>query len=129
MISHLQMITIYLSDLQTSLEFYTSKLGCIKTDEFQDDEQHLIWIIPEAAKGNPQATEIALFAPDQADSRIGSASGLVFTSDDIEKTYHDLLEKGVTFSMQLIRHPYGENGGDLEARFIDPDGNEFLLHS
>ena len=129
MISHLQMITIYVSDLQNSLEFYTSKLGCIKTDEFQDDEQHLIWIIPEAAKGNPQATEIALFAPETGDPRIGSASGLVFTADDIEKTYHDLMKKGVTFSQHLIRHPYGDNGGDLEARFVDLDGNEFLLHS
>ena len=129
MISHLQMITIYVSDLQDSLEFYTSKLGFIKTAEFQDDEQHLIWLIPEAAKGNPRATEIALFAPEKGDPRTGSASGLVFTSDDIEKTYDDLLKKGVTFSKHLIRHNYGENGGDLEARFIDLDGNEFLLHS
>ncbi len=129
MISHLQMITIYVSNLQDSLEFYTSKLGCIKTDEYQDDEQHLIWITPEGAKGIPQTTEIALFAPDKGDPRIGSASGLVFTSDDIEATYHELLKKGVTFSKHLVRHPYGEDGGDLEARFVDLDGNEFLLHS
>ena len=129
MISYLQMITIHVSDLQNSLEFYTTKLGFIKTAEFQDDEQHLIWIIPKAAEGNPQATEIALFAPDKEDPRIGSASGIVFTSDDIEKTYNELLKKGVTFSMDLVRHPYGDNGGDLEARFVDLDGNEFLLHS
>ena len=35
----------------------------------------------------------------------------------------------ITFTLNLIRHPYGNGDGDQEARFIDPDGNEFLLHT
>jgi hypothetical protein len=31
--------------------------------------------------------------------------------------------------MTLVRHEYGEGSGDQEARFTDPDGNKFLLHT
>ena len=62
--------------------------------------------------------------------RLGnSTSGMVFTADDIEATYHELKARGVPFTLDLIRHPYGDGDGDQEARFIDPDGNEFLLHT
>jgi hypothetical protein len=40
-----------------------------------------------------------------------------------------MRSRGVEFTLELVRHPYGEGAGDLEARFADPDGNEFLLHS
>jgi catechol 2,3-dioxygenase-like lactoylglutathione lyase family enzyme len=52
---------------------------------------------------------------------------MVFTADDIEATYEALKENGVHFTLDLVRHPYGI--GDQEARFVDPDGNEFLLHT
>jgi catechol 2,3-dioxygenase-like lactoylglutathione lyase family enzyme len=130
MISHLQMITIYVSDLANALDFYVNKLGFVKTAVFDDGTTRLAWIIPEAAKAVDLATEIALFAPDDPkDPRIGKASGLVFTSGDIEATYHWLKSRGVPFTMELLRHAYGTGDGDQEARFVDPDGNEFLLHT
>jgi catechol 2,3-dioxygenase-like lactoylglutathione lyase family enzyme len=129
MISHLQMITIYVSELDRALAFYTQKLGFVKTAEFKDDEQHLAWVVPSPAASVDLATEIALYAPGGDDPRVGQASGLVFTADDIEAAYLDLKSKGVQFTLDLIRHAYGEGSGDQEARFVDPDGNEFLLHT
>ena len=129
MISHLQMITIYVSDLERALAFYTEKLGFVQKAEFDDGEQHLIWLIPQPADGNGRATEIALFAPGEGDPRIGNVSGMVFTADNIEETYHQLKANGVEFTLDLIRHPYGDGEGDQEASFVDPDGNEFLLHT
>ena len=129
MISHLQMITIYVSDLELALEFYTHQLGFVKTAEFKDENQHLAWIVPAAAARVELATEIALFAPGEGDPRIGSTSGIVFTADDIESTYHEMKSRGVHFTLDLVRHAYGEGEGDQEARFVDPDGNEFLLHT
>ena len=130
MISHLQMITIYVTDLERSLDFYVNKLGFVQTAVFDDGETHLVWIVPEAAKEVALATKIALYAPhDPEDPRIGSVSGVVFTAENIEATYEWLKSQGVVFKMELLRHPYGKGEGDQEARFVDPDGNEFLLHT
>ncbi|MGW8144121.1 MAG: VOC family protein [Anaerolineales bacterium] len=129
MISHLQMITIFVSNLNQALDFYTNKLGFVKTAEFDDDEQHLIWVVPLPASNVDLATEIALFSPGEGDPRIGAASGIVFTAPDIETTYEQLKNAGVEFTLDLVRHPYGDGEGDQEARFVDPDGNEFLLHT
>lgn len=134
MISHLQMVTIYISDVERSLAFYIEKLGFVKIAEFDDGAgERLVWVIPETAKHDNLATQIALYAPqDPADPRIGKGSGLVFTTrtaEDIEPTYRELKSRGVEFVMELVRHDYGEGPGDQEARFIDPDGNLFLLHT
>lgn len=130
MIAHLQMITIYVSDLDQALDFYTNKLGFVKTGAYDDGEgEKLYWVVPKPAQNIKLATEIGLYQPDAGDPRVGAVSGVVFSSPDIEKTYHELKEKGVHFTMEIIRHSYGEGEGDLEARFTDPDGNEFLLHT
>ena len=129
MISHLQMITIYVSDLDRAVDFYTNQLGFIQTAEFDDGENRLVWLIPEAAKDVDLATEIALFAAPDGDPRIGAASGLVFTAPDIGAAYDALKARGVPFVKELIRHGYGSGEGDQEAQFIDPDGNVFLLHT
>lgn len=130
MISHLQMITIYVLDLDRALDFYVNKLGFVQTAVFDDGVTKLAWVVPDAAKEVALATEIALYAPDDAnDPRIGSANGMVFTAADIEATYHELKARGVSFTLELMRHGYGKGDGDQEARFVDPDGNEFLLHT
>ena len=130
MISHLQMITIYVRNLKQAVEFYSQKLGFEQIAEYKDDDDHLIWMMPSLARPTKYATQIALYAPmDHNDPRIGAASGMVFTADDIEATYHQLKQRGVHFTMELVRHAYGESDGDQEARFVDPDGNQFLLHT
>jgi catechol 2,3-dioxygenase-like lactoylglutathione lyase family enzyme len=129
MISHLQMITIYVSDLDRALDFYTGKLGFVKTAEFNDGQQRLVWVVPSGAADVDLATEIALFAPGEGDPRIGAATGIVFSAADIETTYREVKRRGVESTLEFPRHPYGQGEGDQEARFVDPDGYEFLLHT
>ena len=134
MISNLQMITIYVRDMTRAVEFYTQKLGFVRLAEYNDGTgNYLIWVIPQPASQDNLATQIALQElTDKNDPRIGSISGMVFTTktaEEIETTYHELKERGVHFTMELVRHDYGKGLGDQEARFIDLDGNEFLLHT
>lgn len=134
MISNLQMITIYVSDMARALEFYTEKLGFVKVAEYNDGgENFLTWVMPQPASRDELATQIALQElTDKNDPRIGSVSGLVFTTrtaEEIETTYDELKSRGVHFTLDLVRHDYGKGPGDQEARFVDPDGNEFLLHT
>jgi catechol 2,3-dioxygenase-like lactoylglutathione lyase family enzyme len=134
MISNLQMITIYVRDMTRAVEFYTEKLGFVKLAEYNDGkDNYLTWVIPQPASQNDLGTQIALQElADKNDPRIGSISGMVFTTEtaeEIETTYHQLKSRGVHFTMELVRHHYGKGPGDQEARFTDPDGNEFLLHT
>ena len=134
MISNLQMITIYVSEMARAVEFYIEKLGFVKLAEYNDGaDNYLTWVIPQPASEYDLATQIALQElADKNDPRIGSISGLVFTTqtaEEIESTYHELKGRGVQFTMELVRHNYGKGPGDQEARFVDPDGNEFLLHT
>ncbi|MEX2161146.1 MAG: VOC family protein [Anaerolineales bacterium] len=129
MITNLQMVTIYVSDMQRALDFYTNKLGFVNLAEFNDGETHLIWLLPEAASKDDLATQIALCVAKPGNPRIGSASGMVFTALDIGATYDELKARGVLFAKELIRHEYGKGEGDQEAQFSDPDGNVFLLHT
>lgn len=129
MISHLQMITIYVSDLPRALKFYTEKLGFVQTTVFEDGDTKMAWVAPEPVLTVDRATEIGLCEVAATDPRIGAVSGMVFTATDIVATYEELKAKGVHFTKELIRHPYGQGEGDQEANFVDPDGNTFLLHT
>jgi catechol 2,3-dioxygenase-like lactoylglutathione lyase family enzyme len=137
MISNLQMITIYVRDMQRAIDFYTGKLGFVKLAEYNDGkDNYLTWVIPQPASQDDLATQIALQElAEKNDPRIGTPfgrSGLVFTAqtaEEIESTYYELKSRGVHFTMELVRHEYGKGLGDQEARFVDPDGNEFLLHT
>ena len=124
------MVTVYVSDLDRAVEFYTQDLGFVKTAEFHDDRlPSIVWVCPAPSSNVALATEIGLELAPPGDPRIGAAKGMVFTADDIETTYRELKAKGVRFTMELVRHDYGSGEGDQEARFVDPDGNEFLLHT
>lgn len=134
MISNLQMITIYVRDMARAVEFYTEKLGFVKIAEYDDGgENFLTWVMPGPVSKEELATQIALQElADKDDPRIGSVSRLVFTTrtaEEIETTYHELKQRGVHLTMELVRHNYGHGPGDQEARFVDRDGNEFLLHT
>lgn len=133
MISNLQMITIYVSDVSRAVDFYTKKLGFVQVAEYNDEKDtHIVWVMPESTRNDPLATQIGLQRAEKGDPRIGSVSGMVFTTqtaEEIESTYHELKSRGVHFTMDLVRHDYGKGPGDQEARFVDPDGNEFLLHT
>jgi catechol 2,3-dioxygenase-like lactoylglutathione lyase family enzyme len=129
MISHLQMITIYVSNLERSLQFYTEMLGFKETAVFDDGVTKIAWVAPIPVLDIPYATEIGLCEVAGDDPRVGAVSGMVFTSENIKATYLELKARGVQFTKELIRHPYGAGDGDQEANFADPDGNLFLLHT
>lgn len=127
MISHLQVVTVYVRNLDQALDFYTQTLGFTLSEDWRDEhsDDRMLFLAPEGAK----ETLLGLYAPPAGDPRIGASTGIVFTAKDIRTTYHELKSKGVSFTSELITLPYGKDGGDLEAQFVDPDGNTFLLHT
>lgn len=130
MISRLQVATVFVSDVERAIEFYVGVLGFdLVADWHGDDGDRMVFTLPPGG-----GTEVGLYAPGSGDPRIGSASGLVFTGNDIRETVAELKSRGVEFTRDIVIHDYGEgdrpdDAGDLEAEFTDPDGNRFTLHS
>lgn len=118
MIKQLKFCTIPVSDQDRALAFYTEKLGFkILTDQTFDATQR--WI--ELQIGN-SVTGVVLFTPPQHADRVGSFTGMSFKCDDLEKTYAQLVERGVEFLGPPKRESWGAS-----AQFKDPDGNLFVM--
>ena len=69
-------------------------------------------------------TRVVLFTPDGQEDRIGSFFNGALACDDVEKTYQELMKRGVEF----VGAPKREGWGTF-AIFKDPDGNQFVLSS
>jgi catechol 2,3-dioxygenase-like lactoylglutathione lyase family enzyme len=107
-------------DQDRALRFYTEKLGFrILTDqEFSDTQRWIELAIPGAETG------IALFTPDGHQDRIGSFVNTSWEVDNVDKTYEELLARGVEFAGVPQRQPWG-----AFAVMKDSEGNQLVLSS
>jgi len=120
MITHVKLVSIAVTDQEKSLEFYTEKLGFkLTVDEAFDKNSRWLELKPPGGQ-----TRVVLLKAKPGDARIGSLTNIVFTSDDIEKTYFDLKVKGVQF-----KEPPNKQSWGMFTQFTDPDGNVFVLAS
>jgi len=119
MITCARSIPLYVRDQQKAVDFYVGKLGFEKRrDEPMGPGARWIELAPRGAE-----TVLVPFTPPGSEDRIGTFSGIVFDSDDIEGTYRDLVAKGVEFTQPPQLQPWGMK----MALFQDPDGNGFVL--
>ena len=120
MITHVKLVSISVTDQDKSLAFYTEKLGFeLVIDEAFDNSSRWLELKPPMGQ-----TRVVLLKTKPGDARLGSLTNIVFTSDDIEKTYFDLKEKGVHFKESPNKQTWG-----MFTQFVDPDGNVFVLAS
>ena len=120
MITHIKFVGIPVSDQSRALKFYTESLGFeVSTDQPMDDKQR--WIELRIAHSQ---TRVVLFTPEGHEDRIGTFFNGSISCDDVEATYRQLRQRGVTFSQAPQKQPWG-----TFAKFKDPDGNEFVLSS
>lgn len=118
MIKSIKFASIPVRDQDRALEFYTSKLGfSIVTDQPMGEGQRWIELgIPGAE------TRVVLFTAQGQEDRIGTFSNIVFSSENVEKTYQELSQKGVEFAEEPKKQAWG-----TFAVLKDPDGNQFVL--
>jgi catechol 2,3-dioxygenase-like lactoylglutathione lyase family enzyme len=120
MIKGVKFISIPVTDQDRALSFYTEKLGFrINTDKPFDDKQRWIELSIPGAE-----TLVVLFTPDGHAERIGTFSPATFYCDNVQRTYDELLARGVEFLAPPTKQPWGHF-----AMFRDPDGNQFVLSS
>lgn len=118
MIKAVKFVSIPVRDQDHAVSFYTQKLGFqILTDQPFDGKQRWIELrIPGSE------TKVVLFTPPGHEGRVGSFSNVTFMTDDIERTYQELKDRGVVFTAPPTKQPWGQF-----AKFEDLDGNQFVL--
>lgn len=121
MIGGVRSVGIYVGNQDRAKAFFTEKLGF-----------ELIQDMPMGqGEGAPRWIEVAppdrnvilvLFTPNEQQDRVGTFSNVLFTCDNVEKTYEELSAKGVVFVDKPRREFWG-----WWASFQDPDGNTYGL--
>ena len=131
MITKLNVASIYVLDKDEALDFYVNKLGLEKGNDVRQGDYRWLTVRVPGERG----TEISLEAPgaplhDEATAAQlreliskGAMSGLVFITDDVRRTYDELVERGVTdFTQEPTDHFYGTDMG-----LRDPFGNAIRI--
>jgi len=121
MITGLSVVTLPVRDQDEALKFYTEKLGFEKRDDNSTLVPGFRWLTI-TPKGQ-EAPLINLFkAEGDLAEEIGHLRTWMFSTDDCQKTYETLVERGVKFKETPQTRPYG-----VEAMFEDLYGNTFGL--
>ena len=121
MLERIQYISVFVSDQDRALDFYTNVLGFEKRVEAPTPDRPRFLSV--AVKG--QDFELVLWpgTPGEAqpvDGRIPAA--YTIATGDIRKTVEALESRGVKFETEVLEYPWG-----YIAVFQDPDGNRLQL--
>lgn len=121
MIKDIATVGVYVRDQDVALDFYKNKLGFdVRADR---PARKYRWI--EVAPPGSTAT-IVLGTPAYetgSEEKVGGFTDIQFKTDNIQKTYEELVSKGVNFTVKPALMPWGK----WHSQFVDPDGNLFFL--
>ncbi|WP_448569969.1 VOC family protein [Thalassotalea ganghwensis] len=132
MITSIAHTTIYVLNQEEALDFYKNKLE-FEVGEDMKVEGGFRWLtVHPKSKSDLQLVlaepkEGPMFTKDAAEKirsliEEGAFGAGVFETDNCQKTYQELVEKGVTFIQPPTEQLYG-----IEAMALDNSGNWFSL--
>ena len=125
---------LFVADQDAALEFYTKKLGMeVRSDVTLPELGDFRWLtVGPADQPDIAIVLMAIPGPPLVDAGTGEQirelmskgfAGTVFlTTDDCQKSYDELVKRGVEFTETPEDRPYG-----IDAGFRDPSGNSFRL--
>jgi len=112
----LSVVRVFVRDWDRALRFYSETLGIPVA--FRSDEMG--WCQLDTGEAN---LALEREAPGAEPSYAGRFVGVSLAVNDVEKTYRQLVERGVEFEGPPVRMDWG---GTL-AHLRDPDGNVLTL--
>ena len=116
-ISHIQLISLPVSDQDRARDFYVNVLGFdLVRDNPMGPDSRWVHVAP---KGGQAAITLVTWFPSMPP---GSTKGTVLESTDLDGDVSDLLAKGVTIEGGIQEQPWGRF-----VTFDDPDGNGIVL--
>ena len=130
MISNISLVSVWVTDIDASLAFYTDVLGFEPKEDltFGEDFRWCTVVHPSQPElqvhlttpGPPLSQD--LVAAMQRAQAEGGLPGLGLAVDDCRKTFDELTAKGVEFLQEPTERPYG-----IEALIRDNSGNWMVL--
>ncbi|GAB4589362.1 VOC family protein [Nocardia sp. IFM 10818] len=124
MLTDVMYVTIYVTDQDRALKFYTEGLGLEKRIDYPGPDGRFLTV---GVVGGPVEIILWAHAPG-AGQPIGVGPGLapgpvILESEDLRKDVEEFRERGVTFEQgEPEDYPFGVR---IEA--VDPDGNRISL--
>lgn len=119
MINRIQVTRVLVKDQNVAHDFYVNKLGLKVKVDMQMPEFRWLEVMPDGAE-----TSLSIVTPFPGmPAQIGGPTGIIFDTSNVKATYDQLRANGVRFTQEPTAQPWG----GIEARFADPDGNEFSL--
>ncbi|MFD7549769.1 VOC family protein [Streptomyces sp. NPDC059578] len=124
MLTNLMYVTVYVTDQDRALEFYTEGLGLEKRVDFPGPDGRFLTVsVPDSP------VQIILWSHAAAAGQPGdlgpqaSPGPLVLESDDVRKDFEILRRRGVVFEQSEPEvYPFG-----VRVEAVDPDGNRVSL--
>lgn len=120
MITTVKNVSIYVTDVDRAIAFYTQALGFEKRSDARMGP--IRWVELAPGKGE---TVIALASegyPIWSPEKVGGFSGLTLAAENAEETYARLSDAGVHFEQEPESTAWGS-----QAIIADPDGNTFVI--
>jgi catechol 2,3-dioxygenase-like lactoylglutathione lyase family enzyme len=134
MLKNLTNVQVWVHDQDEALSFYTEKLGMeLREDVTVPELGNFRWLTV-GVPGQPDVavTLMAVPGPPVFDEETrqqimalvskGAATGLFFSTEDVQATYEELKDRGVEFQQEPTEQPYG-----IDAGFRDPSGNQMRM--
>jgi catechol 2,3-dioxygenase-like lactoylglutathione lyase family enzyme len=126
-------VQVWVHDQDEALAFYTDKLGMeLREDVTVPEMGNFRWLSVGIPGQDVAITLMAIPGPPVFDDETresinkllakGASGGLFFATDDAQKSYDELKERGVEFTQEPTEQPYG-----IDAGFRDASGNHFRL--
>ncbi|MGW4766671.1 VOC family protein [Nocardia sp. NPDC004278] len=124
MLTNIMYVTVYVTDQDRALEFYTERLGLEKRIDFPGPDGRFLTVGVSDSPVQIILWSHAAAAGQPADVGQHDAPGpIILESDDLRKDFEILRQRGVTFEQtEPEDYPFGVR---IEA--IDPDGNRISL--
>lgn len=118
MIGSIKTAAVYVSDQQAAIDFYTNKLGFeIKKEHQMGSGARWIEVAPPGAQ-----THVVLYPRNMMDGWESMKPSIMFGTTNVEASHGELEAKGVKFTQAPTKMNWG-----TFAKFMDPDGNEFVI--
>jgi catechol 2,3-dioxygenase-like lactoylglutathione lyase family enzyme len=126
-------VQVWVHDQDEALAFYTDKLGMeLREDVTVPEMGNFRWLSVGIPGQDVSITLMAIPGPPVFDDETresinkllakGASGGLFFATDDAQKSYDELKDRGVEFTQEPTEQPYG-----IDAGFRDASGNHFRL--
>jgi predicted enzyme related to lactoylglutathione lyase len=107
----IKLTSIYVDDQEKALRFYTDVLGFAKKADVSQGAYR--WLTVASAE-EPDGTELLLEPNDNPAAKTyqqalkeQGINAAMFYTDDLQRDYSRLVGLGVTFTVPLIREPWG----------------------